>query len=95
MRLGSANGSTTQGIEIGRSRLRLDTDVTLEVEEGTFTIELLDADGNVTLWLQATPGNPASGRGYMGVDFDEAGYRVMAEEANGVHYRFEFVFTRS
>lgn len=88
----SANGSATQGIEVAGSGLRLDTDVTLEVEEGTFTIELLDADGNVTLAVQATPGNPASGRGYMEVDFDEAEYRVTAEEAKGVHYRMEFAF---
>jgi hypothetical protein len=88
----SANGSATQGIEVDASGLRLDTDVTLEVEEGAFTIELLDADGNVTLALQATPGNPASGRGYMEVDFDEAEYRVTAEEAKGVHYRLDFAF---
>jgi hypothetical protein len=88
----SANGSVTQGIEVDASGLRLDTDVTLEVEEGAFSIELLDADGNVTLALQATPGNPASGRGYMEVDFDEADYRVTAEEAKGVHYRLDFTF---
>jgi hypothetical protein len=88
----SANGSATQGIEVDASGLRLDTDVTLEVDEGVFTIELLDADGNVTLALQATPGNPASGRGYMEVDFDEAEYRVTAEEAKGVHYRLDFRF---
>ncbi|MEA3375331.1 MAG: hypothetical protein U9R72_03930 [Chloroflexota bacterium] len=74
--------------------MRLETDVNLEVGEGTFTIELLDADGNVTLSLQATPGKPASGRGYMEVDFDEAEYRVTAEEAKDVYYRLEFVFTR-
>lgn len=93
-RIKSANGSATQGIEIGGSGLRLETDVNLEVGEGTFTIELLDADGNVTLSLQATPGEPASGRGYMEVDFDEAEYRVTAEEAKDVYYRLEFVFTR-
>jgi hypothetical protein len=91
-RIRSANGSATQGIEVNASGLRLDTDVTVEVEEGAFTIELLDADGNVTLALQATPGNPVSGRGYMEVNFDEAEYRVTAEEAKGVYYRMEFTF---
>jgi hypothetical protein len=89
----SANGSATEAIEVDASGLRLDTDVTLEVEEGTFTIELLDADGNVTLTLQATPGNPASGQGFMEVSFDEAEYRVTAEEAKGVHYRLDFTFS--
>jgi hypothetical protein len=91
-RIRSANGSATRGIEVAASGLRLDTDVTLEVEEGAYTIELLDADGNVTLALQATPGNPASGRGYMEVDLDEAEYRVTAEEAKGVYYRMTFTF---
>jgi hypothetical protein len=91
-RIRSANGSATQGIELDGSGLRLDTEVTLEVEEGTFTIELLDGEGNVTLALRATPGNPASGRGYMEVDFDEAQYRVTAEEAKGVYYRMDFAF---
>jgi hypothetical protein len=91
-RINSANGSATQSIEVDVSGLRLNTEVSLEVEEGTFTIELLDADGNVTLSLQATPGNPASGQGYMETRFDEAEYRVTADGAKGVHYRLDFTF---
>jgi hypothetical protein len=88
----SANGSTTEEIELDGSGGRLDTQVTLQVEEGTFAIELLDADDNVTLSLQATPGDPASGQGYMETVFGTAQYRVMAEEAKGVRYRLEFTF---
>ncbi len=91
-RIRSANGSVTQTIEVDLSGRRLDTEVTLEVEEGTFTIELLDAEGNVTLAVQATPGNPTSGRGYMESRGGEVEYRVTAAEAKGVHYRLEFAF---
>jgi hypothetical protein len=87
-----ANGSITEEIEVNGTGMRLDTYVTLEVEEGSFAIELLDADENVTLALQATPGSPASGRGYMELDFGTAQYRVRAEEARGAHYRLEFTF---
>ncbi len=88
----SANGSVTQSLEVGVSGLRLETYVTLEVEEGLFTIELLDEERNPTLSLQASPGNPASGRGYMVSRAGDANYRVIAEEAKGVHYRLEFEF---
>lgn len=91
-RIRSANGSVTQAIEVDLSGRRLDTEVTLEVEEGAFTIELLDAEGNVTLSVQATPGNPASGRGYMESRAGEVEYRVTAAEAKGVHYRLAFEF---
>lgn len=60
-----ANGSATQEIELDRSGRRLEATVTLEVSEGTFGIELLDGEGNVTLSLAATAGHPASGSGYM------------------------------
>jgi hypothetical protein len=88
----SANGSITEEIEVDGSGLRLDATVMLEVEEGIFAIELLDADDNVTLSLEATPGNPASGQGYMERVFGNAQYRVTAEEARGVRYRLEFTF---
>lgn len=87
-----ANGSITEEIELDGSGGRLDTTVTLEVEEGSFAIELLDADDNVTLSLEATPGNPASGQGTMETVFGTARYRVMAEEARGVRYRLEFTY---
>ena len=85
------NGSVTQEIELERSGCRLEATVTLEVGEGTFQIELLDKDGNVTLSLEATPGHPASGSGYIETDsFGDAQYRVTAEEAKDVKYRIEF-----
>lgn len=87
-----ANGSVTKEIELEGSVDRLNAQVTLSVEEGAFTIELLDADGNPTLSLVATPGNPASGQGTMDVVFDAADYRVRAEEARGVTYRIDFTF---
>ncbi len=86
-----ANGSSTQEIELGRSGRRLEASVTLEVGQGTFGIELLDGEGNVTLSLEATPGNPASGSGFMDTDaFGDANYRVTAVEARDVKFRIEF-----
>jgi len=86
-----ANGSTTLKIEIERPGRRLETNVTLEAGEGTFRIELLDGESNVTLSLEATPGRPASGSGLMTTDsFGDARYRVTAVEAKDVKYRIEF-----
>jgi len=86
-----ANGSTTQKIELDWPGRRVETTVTLEVGEGTFHIELLDGEGNVTLSLEATPGRPANGSGFMKADsFGDARYRVTAVEAKDVKYRLEF-----
>jgi len=86
-----ANGSATQEIEVDWSGRRLEATVTLEVSEGTFGIELLDGEGNVTLSLEASAGRLASGRGYMETDtFGDAKYRVTAAEARDVKYRIEF-----
>jgi hypothetical protein len=60
-----ANGSATQKIELDWPGRRVEATVTLEVGEGTFHIELLDVEGNVTLSLEATPGRPASGSGLI------------------------------
>jgi len=86
-----ANGSATQKIELDWPGRRVEATVTLEVGEGTFHIELLDGEGNVTLSLEATPGRPASGSGFMKADsFGDARYRVTAVEAKDVKYRIEF-----
>jgi len=86
-----ANGSATQEIELEWPGRRVEATVTLEVGEGTFHIELLDGEGNVTLSLEATPGQPASGSGFMKADsFGDAKYRVTAVEAKEVKYRLEF-----
>jgi hypothetical protein len=56
----------------------LETDVTLKVETGSFTIEL-GKDDEVTLLLPARDGETVSGHGQMVVDtFGEAGYRADA-----------------
>jgi hypothetical protein len=86
-----ANGSATQKIEIEWPGRRLETNVTLEVGGGTFRIELLDGEGNVTLSVEATPGRPVSDSGFMKADaFGDARYRVTAVEAKDVKYRIEF-----
>lgn len=91
-----AEGSATEVIEVGGGGgRRLDAEVTLAVEEGAFTIELLDAEGNVTLTCRATPGDPASGRGHMETNAGEAVYRIAAEGAKGVQYRIDFEFADS
>jgi hypothetical protein len=87
-----ANGSSTRDLELSWSSVGIEATVTLEVDEGSFVIELLDAEGDVTLTLEATPGEPVSGSGYMETDaFGDAEYRVTAKEASGVRYRFDLV----
>jgi hypothetical protein len=89
-----ANGTGSQDIEVsGGGGLTLETDVTLTVETGSFTIELLGEDDEVTLVLQARDGETVSGHGQMVVDtFGEAGYRVTAVEAGNVDYSMEYTF---
>jgi hypothetical protein len=87
----SVNGSALRDLELGWSNARVPTSVALEVGEGSLAIELLDGDDNVTLSLEATPGNPASGDGYVDTDWDgEASYRLTATEAKQVRIRFDF-----
>ena len=86
-----ANGSVTQDIELERSGRHMEATVTLEVGEGTFHIELLDGQGNVTLSLEATSGRPTSGSGFMETNsFGNARYRVTVVEAKEVTYRIAF-----
>jgi hypothetical protein len=94
MRIKKANGSSTQDIEVeGGSGLTLDTEVTLSVETGSFVIELLGEDGQVTLVLEARDGEMVSGFGRMVVDsFDDASYRVTATEATNVEYSMDYTF---
>ena len=90
-RIKKADGSAVQEIEAEQPGRRLEATVTLEVGEGTFSIELLDREDNVTLTLEARPGHPATGSGYMVTNaFGEARYRVTAVEAKNVEYRIEF-----
>lgn len=93
-RLKSANGVTTESIEIDAfGEAILEADVTLAVEKGTFKIELLGEDSAVTLTLEAGDGQTVSGHGQMVEDsFGEASYRVTAVNAQNVEYTINYTF---
>jgi hypothetical protein len=93
-RANKANGTIEKEIEFdGASGLILDADVTLSVEKGTFKIELIGEDDEVTLTLEARDGETVSGHGWMAVDsFGEANYRVTATEAENVEYTIEYTY---
>jgi hypothetical protein len=94
VRISKANGSAEQEIEIeSGGGLILEADVTLSVGKGTYRIELLDEEGQVTLSLEASDGQAVSGHGQMVADaFGEANYRVTATEAEDVEYTIEYTF---
>jgi hypothetical protein len=94
VRIKKANGTAEQKIETqGHPGLVLEADVTLIVEKGSFKIELLGSDDQVTLTLEARDGQAVSGHGQMMVDaFGEAKYRVAASEAANVEYSIEYTF---
>jgi len=95
VRIKKANGGSTEEIEVEGvgSGVVLDSDVTISVETGSFKIELLDADDEVTLALEARDGETVSGSGDMAVDsFGEATYRVTAVEASNVEYSIDYTF---
>jgi hypothetical protein len=93
-RINKANGTAEKSIELEEnSGLVLEADVILTVAKGTYKIELLDADGQVTLALEASDGQSASGHGQMVTDaFGEADYRVTATEAEDVEYSIVYTF---
>lgn len=89
--IGSANGSTVKDIEFEYDNAVLDVEVTLEVEKGTFKLEFLGEDGEVTLALEANSGQQVRGSGYMVTDsFGEGEYHVTAREAEGLHYHISY-----
>jgi hypothetical protein len=93
--ISKANGTAEQDIEVGEGNtgLILEADVTLTVEKGSFQIELLGEDDQVTLTLAARDGETVSGHGQMVVDaFGDASYRVTATEAENVAYTIEYTF---
>jgi hypothetical protein len=92
--IGKANGSIVQDLETGAaSVVTLDAQVTLAVGKGTYKIELLGEDDQVTLSLEASAGQTVSGEGWMVTDgFGEAGYRVTAVEAEDVDYQIDYTF---
>jgi hypothetical protein len=94
--IGKANGTIVEDIEIGTGSpagLMLDADVTLSVGKGSYRIELLGDNDEVTLALEAADGQTVSGQGWMATDgFGEAHYRVTAVEAEDVSYTLEYTF---
>ena len=92
--IGKANGTTTKSIELaGGGHLTLEADVTLAVGLGSYKIELLGANDQVTLVLEANAGETVEGHGQMVTDtIGEASYRVTATNAEKVTYVIEYTF---
>jgi hypothetical protein len=90
--ISKANGSAKQDIEdAGNPGVELEVDVILAVGKGSYKIELLGKDDQVTLALEARDGETVSGHGQMVTDsFGEASYRVTADDAENVDYVLEY-----
>ena len=89
--ISKANGTAKQTIEAEVADLEMEVDVTLAVGKGTYKIELLGKDDQVTLTLEARDGETVSGHGQMVTDsFGEASYRVTAVDAQNVDYVLEY-----
>ena len=89
-----ANGTSTRTLETAASGgAILDAAVVLKVGQGSYKIELLGEDDEVTMVLEVQGGQAMSGVGWMVTDsFGEASYRVTAVEAEDVEYRIEYAF---
>lgn len=94
VRADKANGSIIQDMETASAGgWTLDAEVTLTVGKGSYKIELLGEDEQVTLTLEAGAGETVSGQGWMITDaFGEASYRVTAVEAEDVEYTIDYIF---
>jgi hypothetical protein len=92
--MGKANGTSTKTLETAASGTAiLDANVVLKVGKGSYKIELLGENEEVTLVLEAQGGQALSGQGWMVTDgFGDASYRVTATEAEDVEYSIEYVF---
>lgn len=92
--IGKANGSIGRDIEVdGSPNGVAEADVTLSVEKGTFKIELIGRNDEVTLSLEASDGQAVSGHGWMAIDsFGEMSYRITAVDAEDVEYTIEYTF---
>lgn len=90
---GKANGTSTKDLETQASGAILEASVILSVGTGSYKIELLGENDEVTLALEAQGGETVSGQGWMVADaFGDASYRVTAVEAEDVEYRIEYTF---
>lgn len=89
-----ANGTSTKTLETAASSgAILDATVVLKVGKGSYKIELLGENDEVTMVLEAQGAEAVSGIGWMVTDaFGEASYRVTAVEAENVEYRIEYVY---
>jgi outer membrane usher protein FimD/PapC len=88
---GKANGTVTKDLETQIDSAILDATVTLSVGAGSYKIELLGENDEVTLALEAQGGETVTGQGWMVTDaFGDASYRVTAVEAEDVDYRIEY-----
>jgi len=91
--ISKANGTIEKDIEDLASGLEMEVDVTLAVGKGSYKIELLGKDKEVTLALEARDGETVSGHGQMVSDsFGTASYRVTALEAENVAYTLEYTY---
>lgn len=91
--VGKANGTSTKDLETQVSGAFLNATVTLKVGTGSYKIELLGKDDEVTLALEALGGETVSGQGWLVTDsFGDASYRVTASEAEDVEYSIEYSF---
>jgi hypothetical protein len=92
--ISKANGTSSKDIEVADgSDLTLEADVTLAVGKGSYKIELLGQNDQVTLALEARDGQTVSGHGQMVTDsFGQASYRVTALEAEKVAYTIQYTF---
>ena len=90
--ISKANGTAKENIEdAGNPDVELEVDVTRAVGKGSYRIELLGKDDQVTLALEARDGETVSGHGQMVTDsFGEANYRVTAVDAENVDYVLEY-----
>lgn len=90
---GKANGTSTKNLEIRDAGTILDVNVILAVGKGSYKIELLGENDEVTLVLEAQDGQTVSGQGWMVADsFGDASYRVTAVEAENVDYVIEYTY---
>jgi hypothetical protein len=91
---GKANGTSTKDLETAASGTAiLDATVVLKVGQGSYKIELLGENDEVTMELEVQGGQALSGTGWMVTDaFGDASYRVTAVEAEDVEYRIEYTF---
>ncbi len=90
-RLVSADGSTMRELQVGPSNETVAVELTVEVERGELTLEILSPEGNAVLAAAARYGR--AGRADGVVRTDEAGrlrYRLSAREAGNGRYTIRY-----